>query len=303
MSGTTSAAVSTRLVEVREATGISALGRVLTLIIVATDNDVAERAIQSAKVASREHPCRIIVMVSEDGPGNTRLDAEIRVGGDAGASEVIVLHARGRARQASDAIVVPLLLPDAPVVAWWPGTPPRDPAGDPIGAIAQRRITDVSSAPDPLAALHRLGRAYSPGDTDLAWSRVTLWRGLLAAAVNEPPHEAITAATVTGTSSKPWVHLLAGWLAERLGVPVQLAAKAREVITTVELARPSGPIMLRRTPASSVAFLTRPGRPDQRINLPLRSVQDCLIEELRSLHPDQTYGRALTRGLPVLEER
>src|SRR5699024_1283667 len=116
MPATTSAAVSTRLAEVRESTGVAALGRVLTLIIVASDDEVAERAIQSANGASREHPCRIIVVVPDGGPGEPELDAEIRVGGDAGASEVIVLRPRGDAQQAPDALVIPLLLPDAPLV-------------------------------------------------------------------------------------------------------------------------------------------------------------------------------------------
>ena len=31
------------------------------------------------------------------------------------------------------------------MVAWWPGTAPADPANDPIGRLAQRRITDAQT--------------------------------------------------------------------------------------------------------------------------------------------------------------
>jgi glucose-6-phosphate dehydrogenase assembly protein OpcA len=300
MSATTAAAVSTRLARMREAAGASALGRVLTLVVMASSDDVVDRALHAAQGASREHPCRIIVISARDPEGPARLDAQIHVGGDAGASEVVILRPGGPASQQPDTLVIPLLLPDAPLVAWWPGEPPADPAAHPVGRMAQRRITDVTSAPDPLPALHRLHGEYAPGDTDLAWSRVTLWRGLLAAALEEPPFEPVTGARVAGAPARPSVHMLAAWLAERLDVPVRVEAESCEAITTVELERASGPITLRRAPGSSVALLTRPGRPDQRINLPLRSVEDCLIEELRRLDPDEVYGRALAVGLPAL---
>ena len=83
------------------------------------------------------------------------MDAQIRVGGDAGASEVIVTRLYGELADHGDAIVVPLLLPDAPVVAWWPQDAPDVPAEDPIGALAQRRITDSARHKRPLVALER----------------------------------------------------------------------------------------------------------------------------------------------------
>ncbi|MDR7084944.1 hypothetical protein J2X01_004264 [Arthrobacter ginsengisoli] len=46
-------------------------------------------------------------------------------------------------------------------------------------------------------------------------------------------------------------------------------------------------------PGRSVAELTQPGQPAQRISLPRRSLKDCLAEELRRLDPDEIFGEAL----------
>ena len=151
---TTVSQVAKQLVKVREEGGAVALGRVLTLIISAR-NGVAEAAIDAANDASREHPMRVIVLTT--GEGESRLDAQIRVGGDAGASEVVVLRAYGDAASNEESLVTGLLLPDAPVVAWWPEEAPTSPASSPLGKIAQRRITDAATAPDVRDRLGLLG--------------------------------------------------------------------------------------------------------------------------------------------------
>ncbi|GMA31177.1 glucose-6-phosphate dehydrogenase assembly protein OpcA [Litorihabitans aurantiacus] len=136
LSSTTSSKIAARLVKLREEGGAVALGRVLTLVVSAPPEHV-ERAVDAANDASREHPCRVLVVSPQpdgaaDGPADG-LDAEIRVGGDAGASEVIVLRPRGGARSELDSLVMPLLLPDAPIVTWWPASPPPSPRPTPSG--------------------------------------------------------------------------------------------------------------------------------------------------------------------------
>ena len=237
---TTTGAVGRRLIELRESGGAIALGRVLTLVII-TDDGQSERAIEAANDASREHPCRVITVVRGTRRGANRLDAQIRIGGDAGASEVIVLRLYGQLAEHGDSVVVPLLLPDAPTVAWWPGQPPECPADDPIGAMAQRRITDAALARKPIASLDHRASHHAPGDTDLAWSRVTLWRGLLAAALDQPPFEPVRAAAVTAGSDSPSGDLLAAWLGLYLKCPVnRVRIKAGTGLTKVVLDRSSG---------------------------------------------------------------
>ncbi len=180
---------------------------------------------------------RVIVLIA-DPTGEPKLDAQIRVGGDAGASEVIVLRLYGPLAEHGDSVVVPLLLPDAPVVAWWPGDARRPPAEDPIGRMAQRRITDAASAAGSARRPARAQRArtYQPGDTDLAWTRLTLWRAQLAAVLDQPPYEPVTAVEVHGRGDSPSTDLLAAWLQ-----PCNCSARRlREVRTRRRAAGSSG---------------------------------------------------------------
>jgi glucose-6-phosphate dehydrogenase assembly protein OpcA len=224
----------------------------------------------------------------------SRLDAQIRIGGDAGASEVIVLRMYGPLADQGGSIIVPLLLPDAPIVAWWPGEPPAAPAQDPIGSVAGRRITDVSATRSPSKTLAKLGGNFRAGDTDLAWSRITSWRGLLTAALDEPPYEDITRAEVSGVAESASADLLAGWLSSRLHVPVErtVAEVPGGHVGVVRLDRPSGAVELRRVD-SKTARLSQPGQPTRRVALPRRTVRECLAEELRRLDPDEIFREAL----------
>lgn len=290
---TNTSAVNRKLVQLRAQGGAVALGRVLTLVVVTDDGMEAEAAIDAANHASREHPCRVIVLARGPKRAAARLDAQIRVGGDAGASEVIVLRLYGPLAEEGAGCVTPLLLPDAPVVSWWPGNAPELPAKDPLGELATRRITDSAAERHPTRALRQRAESYTAGDTDLAWSRLTNWRALLAAALDLPPFETITAATVTGAPDSPSTDLLAGWLSSCLDISVRRArSEPGQGMFSVILERPGGAIRLTR-PDSSVGILSQPGQPDRRVALPRRGVGECLAEELRRLDPDEVYGRAL----------
>ncbi|MEV1121471.1 glucose-6-phosphate dehydrogenase assembly protein OpcA [Actinosynnema sp. NPDC049800] len=290
---TTTSQVNSKLVRLREEGGAVTLGRVLTLVIVTDDGTKTEDAIDAANDASREHPCRVIVVARGARKAAPRLDAQIRVGGDAGASEVIVLRLYGELANEGASCVVPLLLPDTPVVAWWPNEAPAVPAEDPIGQLAQRRITDAAAEKNPIRALEQRRTGYRPGDTDLAWTRLTLWRAMLASAFDLPPHEKVTEAEVSGESDSPSTDLLAAWLAGCLRVPVKRVKASRgEGIVDVRLERRSGLVELSR-PDGKVGTLTQPGQPERRVALQRRQVRDCLAEELRRLDPDEVYEAAL----------
>jgi glucose-6-phosphate dehydrogenase assembly protein OpcA len=292
----TTSEVNRKLVEVRERGGAVALGRVLTLVIVTDDGVRAEEVVDAANDASREHPCRVIVVARGARRAAPRLDAQIRVGGDAGASEVIVLRLYGPLADEGASCVVPLLLPDAPVVAWWPFEAPPVPANDPIGELAQRRITDAANERNPTKALEQRRKSYAEGDTDFAWTRLTRWRALLASALDLPPYEEVSKAAVVGEGDSPSTDLLAAWLAAYLGIPVRRGkATSGEGIVSVVLERPSGKVELVR-PNGQIGTLAQPGQPDRQVALQRRGISDCLAEELRQLDPDEVYEDTL-KGL------
>lgn len=304
---TTVSRIGRALVDVREEGGAIALGRVLTLIIVAPEGHVDERAVEAANAASREHPMRVIVLETHPDDRRTEadvLDAEIRVGGDAGASEVIILRAYNAVASNPESLVTGLLLPDAPVVAWWPTNPPAVPAEDPIGRMAQRRITDASTEPFRPDRLSTLGEGYSPGDTDLAWTRLTYWREKLASALDTPPYEPVRSVEVSGSGSSPSTGLLAAWLRLALGVPVTWRYESTEDwssgIKRVALKRDSGEIVLERHNERE-ATLRQPGQPSHELVLVRRTLRGCLAEELRRLDPDLLYGQVVREGWSMLD--
>ncbi|MCX4692068.1 glucose-6-phosphate dehydrogenase assembly protein OpcA [Streptomyces sp. NPDC048255] len=297
LTDTTSSKVNRALLEARRAIGSPTMGLVLTLVLV-TDEENAYDAVRAASEASREHPCRIIAVIKRTSRGPhqrraTRLDAELRVGSDAGTGEIILLRLHGALTDQAGSVVLPLLVPDAPVVAWWPGDAPADLAGDPLGALAQRRITDAAAAVDPVGVLDVRAGGYQPGDTDLAWTRLTPWRALLAAALDQKPLP-VTGARVESEPDNASAELLARWLEDRLGVPVARVATDGPVITGVSLQTTGGEIRVDR-PGGALATLILPGSPDRRVALKVRSGAELIAEELRRLDADVVYGSALRR--------
>ena len=63
-------------------------------------------------------------------------------------------------------------------------------------------------------------RRTPPGNTDLAWTRITPWRALLAAALDQQPPK-VTGGSVTAERISPSADLLVAWLADRLKVAVE----------------------------------------------------------------------------------
>jgi glucose-6-phosphate dehydrogenase assembly protein OpcA len=289
MEGTTTNAVSKKLDELREEAGIITMGRVGTLIIKTETDALLEDSIEAANAASREHPMRVLVVTVGDSDAKTRLDGEVRVGRDAGAGEVVVLRLSGPLAGHADSVVVPFLLPDIPVTAWWPDVAPAVPAKDPLGKLAIRRITDATNCTDPLSAIKSRLSGYSAGDTDLSWARITYWRALLTTALDQKPHENVESALVSGLKNEPALDVLAGWLASRIDGPV------RRVVgdLKVELERKSETITLSRPQEGTTATLSRTGRPEALVPLARRETRECLAEDMRRLDADEIYFAAL----------
>jgi glucose-6-phosphate dehydrogenase assembly protein OpcA len=306
LTNTSTAEIAKTLVSARDDGGQVALGRVLTCVI-ATRDTSEEKVIEAANDASREHPMRLIVIsqpranaTSED----PSLDAEIRLGGDAGASEVLVLRPRGESANHLPSLINGLLLPDAPVVSWWPEDCPPCMGDTPLGLMSQRRIMDSQSDSAPHSSLRAQARGYRPGDTDLAWARITGWRSQLAATLDTLGETAISDVSVAGFAGNPSVTLLAAWLGYCVGRDVSVSTDVPDGITgvfRVELTLPGGTVSLTRVD-DSTATLSQPGQPDFPIFLPRRGLPQLLAEELRRLAPDPVYGEVLTHGLPRVKQ-
>jgi glucose-6-phosphate dehydrogenase assembly protein OpcA len=289
LTDTSTGAISSALTEARRRLGGMTMGMVLTLIIV-TDEAAQYDAIRAANQAAREHPCRILAVIARKPKSDSRLDAEIRVG-EASPGETIVLRMYGPVGQHADSVVAPLLVPDVPVVTWWPDGVPEDPSAHPLGVLAQRRVTDSAGDDDARAVLGRLAKAYSPGDTDFGWTRATPWRSVIAATLDQQV-PSLRGADVAAEPGNPTADLIAAWLGYRLEIPVTRTDSAGPGITQVTFTTVGGDIALSRTDGRT-ATLSWPDQPDRSVALHRRDIAELLAEELRRLDPDEVYAETL----------
>jgi len=291
LTDTTTAAIDHALTEARRRLGGMTTGMVLTLIIV-TDEEGQYDAIRAANQAAREHPMRILAAITRRAKADSRLDAEIRVG-EASPGETVVLRMYGPLGQHADSVAAPLLVPDVPVVTWWPESAPAVPAAHPLGLLAQRRVTDSAAAEDPQQVLADLARAYRPGDTDFGWTRATPWRTLLAATLDQP-HPRLEGGEVQAEQGNPTADLIAAWLGLRLAIPVTRTVSSGPGLTGVTFATAEGDITIGRHDGRT-ATLAWPGSPDRMVALHRRETAELLAEELRRLDPDEVYAETLSR--------
>lgn len=292
LTDTNAGGIAAELMRARRQAGSPAMGMVMTLVVV-VDEDEAKENMESARRASQEHPARVLGVILGDGRGKSMINAQVGTG-SGWSGETALIRLSGPVAKHPESVVLPLLLPDSPVAVWWPTDAPEHPSSDPLGALAQRRITDAAAATRTRTrAIRRQCSAYAKGNTDLAWTRLTPWRALLAAALDQHP-EKVTSASVTAERVSPSADLLVAWLVDRLKVDVARHTSKGPGITEVVLGTKSGDITISRGDGRLARF-SSPGQPDRPVALKRRSVPELLAEELRRLDEDDTYAATARR--------
>jgi glucose-6-phosphate dehydrogenase assembly protein OpcA len=205
LTDTTTGAIYETLTEARSRLGGAALGMVLSLIV-ETDEAAQYDAMRAANQAAREHPCRVLGVITRRPNAESRLDAEIRVG-EGSPGETVLLRM--------------------------------------YGPLAQRRVTDTASEDQAQHLLGTLARSYKPGDTDFSWTRLTPWRTLLAATF-DVPHPPVVRAEVLAEAGNPSGDILAAWLSIRIGIPVHRGVSGGPGITDVKFDTERGQIGISR---------------------------------------------------------
>lgn len=290
LSDTNASNIADAIRTARLAAGSPAMDMVLTLLVIA-DRETVSEAMKTATVLSREHPSRILGVILGDGRGSPKMDATVRVG-EGSSGESVLMWISGSLAQHAESVVLPLLLPDSPVVAWWSSADsPTDPAADPIGRLAQRRLTDAEAQNSPVAQLKKLSAHYSPGDTDLTWTRLTTWRALLAAAVDQIS-EPVTGAIVRANRRNPVAALLIAWLESRLDLDIEHQHDDGAQIAEVQLLTDGGPVVIQRLDTHSCEFSV-PGSKPRVVPIRRRTVAELLAEDLRRLDADEVYAETL----------
>jgi glucose-6-phosphate dehydrogenase assembly protein OpcA len=311
---TTGSAVVKELAAQRRTGGAVLSGVALTLVVVADESRVSE-AEEAATHAAEAHPCRILVVVRRQIEAPTpRLDAEVLIGGRLGPGEAVIMRMYGRLGLHAESVVLPLLAADAPVVTWWHAAPPDKLATDALAVFADRRITDSSIPADPLAALTTRATDYVPGDTDLAWTRTTAWRAVLASTLDSVSGRrrgpvTVRGGRVEGDPANATARLLAGWLSSRCGCSIAVEEGSRKPgpsgVDSIVLQLDSDEEVALHADRKGGAVISQPFRPDATVSLPDRGLGDLLSEELRRLDTDEPYRDALesATGVTGLAER
>jgi glucose-6-phosphate dehydrogenase assembly protein OpcA len=285
LTSTNASQIASALLAERRRAGSPAMGMVMTFVVVTDEGDHYD-AFKIARAVSREHPARILGIIRRSARGKANLDAELHIGA---SGESVLLRMSGELTKHAESVVLPLLLPDSPTVMWWPRKAPADPAADPLGRLAQRRITDAAASErGKTQAILTQARAYTAGNTDLSWTRLTPWRALLAAALDQYPAK-VTSGVVEAERTNPSADLLVAWLCNRLRVDVTRTVSKGPGITSVTLTTGGGPIEICR-PDGLLAEFTIPNAPNRPVALKRRDTPELLAEELRRLDPDDIYA-------------
>ncbi len=301
LTNTNASKIASGLLRARREAGSPTMSMVLTFVVVADEGSHYD-ALRAARDVSREHPSRVIGVIRRSARGAANLDAEIHIG-EGTSGEQVLLRMSGELANHAESVVLPLLIPDSPTVIWWPSKAPDNPATDPLGALAQRRITDAAALDrGRAAAMLTQATNYSPGNTDLSWTRLTPWRALLAAALDQYPAK-ILGGVVSAERLNPSADLLAAWLSNCLDVTIDREVSRGPGITAVALLTGGGEIAISR-PDGRLAEFTIPNAPNRPVALNRRGLAELLAEELRRLDPDDVYEDTvrtlcrLTKGRP-----
>lgn len=275
----------------------------MTLVVVARDEADADQARQTLALLMRQHPSRAIVL---RGRNHTEFDARVfaecwRPFGRTQqiCSEGIEIMAGPGGLEEVARFLVPLRVPDLPVVVWVRGAGPRDAEGvHPLYPLADKILFDTSSDPDADAAIRSLRRlhAYGYRVADLHWTRLTGWREVIAHLFDDGARADPVRSAHVGYghgSVTTCARYMEAWL--RSSLPLARVSIAPEYgdpgLLSVTLSGPGGELSVTRAAGQTLDVSDR----SRHYSTPLPSTTEeaLMREELGIVEPDPVYERAL----------
>lgn len=214
---------------------------VLNLVIFTEDEEGLEQATEIVARLTWAYPCRAIVLVARPDRSADTMNAWISAHcqlpdpkGNKVCCEQITVEGSSLASERLASMVLPLLVPDLPVVVWWPGDPALEgPFFERLMDTSDRLIVDSRRFENPVRSFTRLAqlsemRFRGVAISDLNWARLTPWRRLVAQFFDAPemmPYlshvDKITidyeAPNDSNTPNFSEALLLVGWLGHQLG--------------------------------------------------------------------------------------
>jgi len=229
--------------EAAEHAAAEARASVLNLIAVVGSERQLTEVSHVLDALSVTNPSRTLILLAQHDRSAAKLEAEVSAqtrteSGHRVTTERVLLHAHGEVAAHLASLVDPLLIPDLPVVLWWPGRPDFDnPLFDDLCQLADRLVVDTDEGfetPD-LQRLLEVARREHAGASigDFNWARLIPWRHL-AAQFFDMPGMLVHLAQIQGVAvyhgrdgSTAQARLLGGWIQGRMTtlgmeVPVEL---------------------------------------------------------------------------------
>ena len=278
----------------------------MTLVVVAEDAADAERVRKTVGVLMHNHPSRAVIL--HPGGSGAQLDARIfaecwKPFGKTQqiCSEGIEITAGQHGFAEVAKFLVPLRVPDLPVVLWCRGSAALEPGPlEPLFPLADKIVFDSSQVTDADSALQFLRRLRARGSrvADLHWTGLTGWREVLAHLFDDQalqPGE-VKGAQVTfgGSSVTTGARYFAAWIRSALPAArvIMESADAPRGLHSVKLSTSDDSLTITLGSDHCVEVLGC-GR-HYRSMLPASSEEALMQEELGILGPDPVYEKALS---------
>jgi len=280
----------------------------MTMVVVAENVSDADRVRQTVGVLMHNHPSRAVILR----PAGNEADLDARIFAECWkpfgksqqiCSEGIEITAGQSGLSEVAKFLVPLRVPDLPVVLWCRGGAAIGPGPlEPLFPLADKIIFDTSKVADADSALQFLRRLRGRGRrvADLHWTRLTGWREVLAHLFDDDalrPDEVKSAQVIFGGPTvTTCARYFAAWIRTALpAVKVGIAGDASEGpagLRSVTLSTASDNLALARG-SDHCLEVSGCGR-RYRSLLPSASEEALMQEELGILGTDAVYERVLT---------
>jgi glucose-6-phosphate dehydrogenase assembly protein OpcA len=210
----------------------------LNLLVATPSTDALAQLGDTLRQQSLTHPNRTLLISGDPHAPDSELRVQAQgFAADRGGGnrrqlvcELVAIEAQGSSVGQVTGLVLTLLVPDLPVVLWWPGRAPfQSSLFDRLEQLVDRVLVDSGAFESPERDLVTLSglRDKSFNIGDLNWARLTPWRELTAQFFDSrvlQPHLRRLDKVVIGfeqargaTPNRCQALLLAGWLASQLG--------------------------------------------------------------------------------------
>ena len=159
------------------------------MVVLAEDDETAAQASRVIEDLAAHHPSRALIVIARPSEDESRIETSLAAhchlapGLDQHVCcEEVTLHVSGRAAFHLHSIIVPLLIPDLPVVVWWTGPLPAEShLIEELCGLADHFVVDSSRFTDlgDLSRMREVAALHDCAIGDLNYERLRSWRDLV----------------------------------------------------------------------------------------------------------------------------